>query len=207
MKKLIGLAAIPAIALAASAFSFAPAAQAATTPGQTCKTVTTVTTHTHKVITWKRVRHHEVEVITIKTVKVITHKTVCTRAPKPTPWGVSVQGVSCWQETSTLFAPFGAVNVTGGPVNGTYTDIDLYVNGVYVGDVTGPTSLPPGRTLPGFGKDGSDEFYMPGDFLPNTTYTVAVDIRNGATVLATSAPYTLVVPGSDDASWSRCFES
>ena len=124
----------------------------------------------------------------------------------PPPWGVSFQGVSCDQETGTLFGTVGSVNVTGGPVNGTYTDIDVYVNGVRVGDVAGPTQWPPGDTWPGFGKAGGDGFFMSGNFQPNTTYTLTARIRSGATVLATSAPYTLVMPGSDDTSWSGCFE-
>ncbi len=205
--KLIKLAAIPVIALAASAFTFAPSAYATVKPppGKTCTTTTVTTYKTEKVVTHKWVKvvthrwvnHHwalvvtykRVEVITYKSVPVVTKTKVCTKTPTPmpTPTSISVGPISFQQAGCAGYVP----NINSNPIYGavgvlTWTDIDTNINGVRVAD-NGPTTFGP---LPYEGTRYAAflPVLMPG------TYAVTLDLRSGSTILATSAPVEVVVP-------------
>ena len=195
MKKLAIAAAIPAIALVASALTLAPNAFAATAPAtKTCTTTTTTTAKTVTVTTYKIVKGKVVATTTTKKGSpVTTTNTVCTTPPpKVTPWGVSVETIT-WQPPSPqngcVSQPSIYTNVTG-PATGTFADIDTSIPGVGTADY-GPYAFTPHANF-WAGTPGA----MGGAYVPMVpgSYMVTVDIRNGATVLATSAPYKLVVP-------------
>ena len=108
--------------------------------------------------------------------------------PKPVPWGASVVvlGWTYPAPPNCLSEPEPAVIVTG-PVNGVFTDVDTYINGVLVDDI-GPYYDSLNQNHPWAAGNFYNVPLAPG------TYTMTIDIRNGATVLATTAPYKLVVP-------------
>lgn len=188
--KLIGTSALAsAVGLGLTMTSaFAPAASAHTTPATKTCTTTTVTTHkTVKVITYKLVHRHWVPVVTYKSVPVITRKRVCTTTPPPTPTSISVGPITFQQLGCTEYQ----VNMISNPVFGdvgvlTWTDIDTNINGVRVAD-NGPVAFGP-LPFEGPGYAAGSPELAPG------TYTLTLDLRSGSTVLATSAPVSLVVP-------------
>jgi len=106
-----------------------------------------------------------------------------------TPWGITVGPISWADLPSPPSCTFGDPQLDGailtGPANGVWTDMDTNINGVRTFD-GGPyyhvlNGIPRAGSLGGIPE-------LPG------TYSLTLDIRNGATVLATSAPVTLVVP-------------
>jgi len=181
----------------ASAFALAPSANATVKPPVT-KTCTTTTVTTHKlvkVITYKLVHRHWVEVVTYKSVPVVTRTRVCTKTPTPTPpttppptpTSISVGPITFQQLGCTEYQ----VNMISNPVYGdvgvlTWTDIDTNINGVRVAD-NGPVAFGP-LPFEGPGYAAGSPELAPG------TYTLTLDLRSGSDILATSAPVSLVVP-------------
>ena len=110
--------------------------------------------------------------------------------PKPTPITITAGPVQFTQGAPGYEVVEMDSNPITGPVGLTWTDIDTNINGVRAAD-NGPANFGPLQANP---SGAGNEFAAGYLVLAPGTYTLTLDMRNGATVLATSAPVNLIVP-------------